>query len=67
MQPLTKIRSYLYEIPKTGSIRETFGSACLGTGRAHSRGAMKRMTQGRDLLREREEARGVIVRAHGRD
>jgi tRNA-splicing ligase RtcB len=54
-------------IGKEGSMRETFGSTCHGAGRAHSRGAMKRMTQGRDLFRELEEERGVIVMAHGRD
>ncbi len=54
-------------VGKEGSMRETFGSTCHGAGRAHSRGAMKRMMQGRDLFRELEEERGVIVRAHGRD
>ncbi|HXX92228.1 MAG TPA: RtcB family protein, partial [Planctomycetota bacterium] len=53
-------------IGKEGSMRETFGSTCHGAGRAHSRTAMKRMTQGRNLFRELEE-RGVIVMAHGRD
>jgi tRNA-splicing ligase RtcB len=50
-----------------GAFEETFGSTCHGAGRAHSRGAMKRMTQGRDLFKELEEERGVIVMAHGRD
>jgi tRNA-splicing ligase RtcB len=53
-------------IGKEGSMRETFGSTCHGAGRAHSRGAMKRMMQGHDLFRELED-RGVIVMAHGRD
>jgi tRNA-splicing ligase RtcB len=53
-------------VGKEGSMRETFGSTCHGAGRAHSRSAMKRMTQGRNLFRELEE-RGVIVMAHGRD
>jgi tRNA-splicing ligase RtcB len=50
-----------------GSMRETFGSTCHGAGRAHSRTEMKRRTAGRDLFRELEEERGVIVMAHGRD
>jgi len=50
-----------------GSMRETFGSTCHGAGRAHSRTAMKKMTQGRNLFKELEEQRGVIVMAHGRD
>jgi len=58
--------SYLL-IGKEGSMRETFGSTCHGAGRAHSRGEMKRRTHGRDLFRELEEERGVIVKAHGRD
>ncbi len=52
---------------REGSMRETFGSTCHGAGRAHSRTAMKRMTRGRDLFREMEEHRGVLVMAHGRD
>ena len=47
-------------------MKETFGSTCHGAGRAHSRTAMKRMMQGRDLFKEMEENRGVIVMAHGR-
>jgi tRNA-splicing ligase RtcB len=54
-------------VGREGSMRETFGSTCHGAGRAHSRTAMKRMMQGRDLFREMEEKRGVIVMAHGRD
>jgi tRNA-splicing ligase RtcB len=54
-------------VGKEGSMRETFGSTCHGAGRAHSRTAMKRMTRGRDLFKELEEERGVIVMAHGRD
>ncbi len=54
-------------VGKEGSMRETFGSTCHGAGRAHSRTAMKRMTAGRDLFKELEEGRGVIVMAHGRD
>jgi tRNA-splicing ligase RtcB len=54
-------------VGREGSMRETFGSTCHGAGRAHSRTAMKRMTQGRDLFREMEEQRGVLVMAHGRD
>ncbi|HZE98660.1 MAG TPA: RtcB family protein, partial [Planctomycetota bacterium] len=54
-------------IGKEGSMRETFGSTCHGAGRAHSRGEMKRRTQGRDLFKELEEGMGVIVMAHGRD
>jgi tRNA-splicing ligase RtcB len=54
-------------IGKAGSMRETFGSTCHGAGRAHSRTAMKKMTQGRNLFKELEEERGVIVMAHGRD
>jgi tRNA-splicing ligase RtcB len=50
-----------------GSMRETFGSTCHGAGRAHSRNEMKRRTQGRNLFKEMEEDRGVIVMAHGRD
>jgi tRNA-splicing ligase RtcB len=54
-------------IGREGSMRETFGSTCHGAGRAHSRGAMKRRTQGRNLYKELEEEHGVIVMAHGRD
>lgn len=54
-------------IGKEGSMRETFGSTCHGAGRAHSRSEMKRRTQGRNLFKELEEERGVIVMAHGRD
>jgi tRNA-splicing ligase RtcB len=54
-------------VGREGSMRETFGSTCHGAGRAHSRTAMKRMTQGRNLFKELEEQRGVIVMAHGRD
>jgi tRNA-splicing ligase RtcB len=53
-------------IGKEGSMRETFGSTCHGAGRAHSRSAMKRMMQGRNLIQELED-RGVVVMAHGRD
>ena len=52
---------------RQGALRETFGSTCHGAGRAHSRTDMKRRTRGRDLLRELEEQRGVLVLAHGRD
>ncbi len=54
-------------VGKEGSMRETFGSTCHGAGRAHSRTAMKRMMQGRNLFKMLEEERGVIVMAHGRD
>ena len=54
-------------IGQEGSMRETFGSSCHGAGRAHSRTAMKKMMQGRNLLKDLEENRGVIVMAHGRD
>jgi tRNA-splicing ligase RtcB (3'-phosphate/5'-hydroxy nucleic acid ligase) len=54
-------------IGKEGSMRETFGSTCHGAGRAHSRTAMKKRTQGRNLFKELEEDMGVIVMAHGRD
>jgi len=53
-------------VGKEGSMKETFGSTCHGAGRAHSRTAMKKMMQGRNLFRELE-GRGVIVMAHGRD
>ena len=54
-------------VGREGSMRETFGSTCHGAGRAHSRNEMKRRTQGRNLFKEMEEDRGVIVMAHGRD
>jgi tRNA-splicing ligase RtcB len=54
-------------IGKAGSMRETFGSTCHGAGRAHSRNEMKRLMHGRNLFKEMEEERGVIVMAHGRD
>jgi tRNA-splicing ligase RtcB len=54
-------------VGREGSMRETFGSTCHGAGRAHSRTQMKRMTAGRNLFKELEEGRGVIVMAHGRD
>ncbi len=53
-------------VGREGSMRETFGSTCHGAGRIHSRTAMKRMMQGRDLFRDLE-ARGVLVLAHGHD
>jgi len=48
-------------------MRETFGSTCHGAGRVHSRTAMKRLMQGRNLFKDLEEQRGVLVMAHGRD
>ncbi len=54
-------------VGREGSMRETFGSTCHGAGRVRSRTAMKRLAGGRDLFREMEEKRGVIVMAHGRD
>jgi tRNA-splicing ligase RtcB (3'-phosphate/5'-hydroxy nucleic acid ligase) len=47
--------------------KETFASTCHGAGRRHSRTAMKRMLQGRDLTREMLEKHGVVVMAHSRD
>ena len=47
--------------------KETFASTCHGAGRRHSRSAMKRMLQGRDLVREMLEKHGVVVMAHSRD
>lgn len=54
-------------VGREGSWRETFGSACHGAGRAHSRTEMKKRAAGRDLLRELEEQRHVLVLARGRD
>lgn len=48
------------------SVHKTFGSTCHGAGRRQSRSAMLKSTKGRDLVRELEQERGVIVYAHGR-
>lgn len=48
----------------SGSLEKTWGSACHGAGRRHSRSAAKKMLQGRDLRSELED-RGIIARASG--
>jgi tRNA-splicing ligase RtcB (3'-phosphate/5'-hydroxy nucleic acid ligase) len=58
-------RSSFLLIGLAGAMKETFGSTCHGAGRLHSRSAMVRMMQGRDLQQELA-ARGVLVMAHGR-
>jgi tRNA-splicing ligase RtcB len=58
--------SYLL-IGNARASKETFASTCHGAGRRHSRSAMKRMLQGRDLQREMLEKHGVVVMAHSRD
>jgi tRNA-splicing ligase RtcB len=47
-----------------GSMTGTFGSTCHGAGRRMSRTQAKKVSQGRDLLKEME-AQGVVVRATG--
>jgi tRNA-splicing ligase RtcB len=58
--------SYLL-IGSARASKETFASTCHGAGRRHSRSAMKRMLQGRDLAREMLDKHGVVVLAHSRD
>ncbi|HZL72417.1 MAG TPA: RtcB family protein [Planctomycetota bacterium] len=58
--------SYLL-IGNARASKDTFASTCHGAGRRHSRTAMKRMLQGRDLQREMLEKHGVVVMAHSRD
>ncbi len=48
------------------AMRETFGSTCHGAGRLMSRTAAVKAARGRSIARELE-ARGVLVRATGRD
>jgi tRNA-splicing ligase RtcB len=48
------------------AFEETFGSTCHGAGRRLSRAAAKKSARGRAIARELE-ARGIIVRASGRD
>ncbi|MFB3818309.1 MAG: RtcB family protein [Candidatus Methylomirabilales bacterium] len=50
-----------------GAMHETFGSTCHGAGRVLSRSAAIKAARGRAIERELEDARGVIVRATGRD
>ncbi len=47
-----------------GAMEDTFGSTCHGAGRRMSRTQAKKVSRGRDLMREMEE-QGVIVRATG--
>ena len=58
---------YSYVLVGTeGSMRETFGSTCHGAGRVMSRTAAVKAARGRQIARELE-ARGILVRATGRD
>ncbi|GAB4294348.1 MAG: RtcB family protein [Myxococcota bacterium] len=56
--------SYLL-IGSDGAMRESFGSACHGAGRALSRNAAKDKTKGRAINRELEDA-GIFVHSAGR-
>ncbi|MHC4607886.1 MAG: RtcB family protein [Planctomycetota bacterium] len=53
-------------VGRAGAMEQTFGSTCHGAGRAHSRSAMLKRTQGRDLFREMREKHGVLVMARGK-
>jgi len=58
---------YSYVLVGTeGSMRETFGSTCHGAGRVMSRTAAVKAARGRQIARELE-AKGILVRATGRD
>ena len=46
------------------AMTSSFGSTCHGAGRAASRGAARRMLQGRDIQRELA-SRGIVLKAHG--
>ncbi len=46
------------------AMERTFGSACHGAGRMHSRSAAKRMLKGRDIGAELAE-QGIVARARG--
>ena len=48
----------------SGAMRKTFGSTCHGAGRRMSRTQAKKVSRGRDLLKEMAE-QGVLVRATG--
>ncbi len=49
----------------TGAMEETFGSACHGAGRVHSRKAVMKLVKGRDISAELDRE-GILVRAKSR-
>ncbi|MGD9898569.1 MAG: RtcB family protein [Calditrichaceae bacterium] len=57
-----------YSFICTGTLKaesDTFGSTCHGAGRMYSRNQAKRMSQGRNLIKEMNDM-GVVVQARGK-